>query len=71
MKIDLAITSIANLTCHALNNSQLYIASSQWTISNNKITPTISEYWRLTTTGYPIRTQTANVSIYKVVGYKY
>lgn len=71
MKIDLEITSIANLTCHALNNSQLYIASSQWTISNNKITPTISEYWRLTTTGYPIRTQTANVSIYKVVGYKY
>ena len=61
---------IANLTAHALSNNYLYIGSSQWTISGNKITPNINEYWRLNANAATTRGTTATIRIFQVIGYK-
>ena len=59
-----------NLSTSVLNNSALYFADSQWTLSGTSITNTKGEYWRIQTNGTVTRATQNNVAIFKVIGYK-
>lgn len=60
----------ANLGQSVFNNGYIYTASSTWSISGTAMTMTIGEYWRWGTSGTPSRTQTNQMAIYQVIGYK-
>lgn len=61
----------ANLKITALNNGYIYIASSLWTISGTSITLNTGEQWRIGTSPNVTRTQTNQIGIVRVLGYKY
>ena len=61
----------ANLKITALNNNYLYVASSLWTISGTSITLNSGEQWRIGTSPNVTRTQTNQIGIVRVLGYKY
>lgn len=69
-KVDTSLTNDVNLSQTVYNNSYIYHATSKWSKSGTNLSVVGGEYWRFGTSGNPTRTQTQNIAIFKVIGYK-
>ena len=70
-RYDISQSCNVNLSTTVLNNGYVYFATSEWTPTTTNINLSKGEYWRIGTSGNATRGQSNNISIYKVLGYKY
>lgn len=71
-RYDLSSSYEVNLSTMVFNNNYIYFGTSKWTASGTNLTLSGGEYWRgrVATQSAFTRTQSNNVAVFKVLGYK-
>lgn len=71
-RYDLSSSYVVNLSTIVFNNNYIYFGTSKWSASGTNFTLSGGEYWRgrVANQSAFTRTQSNNVAIFKILGYK-